>query len=419
MSTTGTRIPAALVLPAWVAAVDLAVAPSDPGRIQPALGPVAARHRGARLLMTRDGEPLAVVDVGVANGRVDLPELSELSGPWGGDAPATATGVPTIGLPTTTVAVCTRDRPEHLAVLLEHLRASPARDVALLVVDNAPSDDRSRDLVEDVDRHDPRLHYVREPRPGISWARDRALAWSAEAGSEVTVFVDDDVTMRAGWLAAVRTAIAPSDVSCVTGPVFAGTLETGAQLASDGALGWTVGFTPRRFALDTPSASPLFPFVPGEYGVGANFAVRTAEALALGGFDVHLGAGSPTRGGEDIEFWVRLVAAGHVLVYAPSTWVWHHHRESDEALRAQLGGYARGLGGYLGAVLCNPTMRRLAVRRLPRVMRHVVRLRGRERAVGVAASDGGFAPRAVMGGVGTYLRLRFTARRTGAAPRPD
>lgn len=393
-----------LRLPAWVATMDL-----HDGAVEPAVAGIGEQHRSARLLLTRGGAPVEVVDVPVVDGRPDLTAVRAV----GATPPDVSGAGPLVPLPTTTVAVCTHDRPEHLAVVLDHLQASPAddtedtEDTAFLVVDNAPSDARTRRLVEQRAERDRRLHYVREPRAGLSRARNRALAWSAHAGHELTVFVDDDVTMRRGWLAAVRTAAAGVGVACVTGPVVAGTLETPVQLASDGALGWTDGFGTRRFSLDDPSGSPLFPFAPGEFGVGANFAVRTRVAQELGGFDVHLGAGSPTKGGEDIEFWVRLVCAGHTLAYTPSTWLWHHHRDTDDALRAQLAGYALGLGGYLAAVAHDRRMRRLAARRLPGVVSHLLALRGRERAVGVAAADGGLALRPVLRGARTYTGLRW------------
>jgi GT2 family glycosyltransferase len=388
-------------LPAWVGEVDLDAPPAGLD--------LDARFRGARLLCTRSGRPVAVLDVGLTDGRLSAANLTATLA----DVPP---GVPKRGvdapeppvLPTATVAVCTRNRPDHVAVLLAHLRALPEPSARLLVVDNAPDDDRTRDLVLAAAADDPRLRYVREDRPGVSRARNRALR---EADTEVLAYVDDDVRMRPGWLDAVRTAFARAaaegrPVACVTGPVFSGALENASQLTSEVALGWTDGFVPRRFSLAEPSGSPLFPFAPGEFGVGANSAVDVAAARRVGGFDEALGPGSPTRGGEDIEFWVRLVVAGGALAYTPEAWLWHHHRDSTDAVREQLAGYARGLGGYLGAIACHPEMRRLAVRRIPAVLGHLLRLRRRESAAGVRPRDGGLAPLPVLQGAATYLRTR-------------
>src|SRR3712207_7943540 len=56
-------------------------------------------------------------------------------------------------------------------------------------VDNAPTDDSTRRVVQAVAEADPRFRYVREPRPGLSCARNRGLA---EARGEVLAYTDED-----------------------------------------------------------------------------------------------------------------------------------------------------------------------------------------------------------------------------------
>jgi hypothetical protein len=46
---------------------------------------------------------------------------------------------------------------------------------------------------------------------------------------------------------------------------------------------------------------PLYPYLPGIYGSGANFAMRREVFERLAGFDESLGPGTPARGGEDID----------------------------------------------------------------------------------------------------------------------
>ena len=52
----------------------------------------------------------------------------------------------------------------------------------MLVVDNAPSDDRTRRLVVRARARSRDLDYVTEPRPGLSWARNRAIEASRQRG---------------------------------------------------------------------------------------------------------------------------------------------------------------------------------------------------------------------------------------------
>src|SRR5215210_1154190 len=72
--------------------------------------------------------------------------------------------------PTMSVAVCTRNGASRLPECLDALvtlQYTPEL-LELLVVDNAPGDDATRALVEE--RY-PSVRYVREPRPGLNWAR--------------------------------------------------------------------------------------------------------------------------------------------------------------------------------------------------------------------------------------------------------
>src|SRR6185503_20882790 len=88
--------------------------------------------------------------------------------------------------PAVTVAVCTRDRVEDLARCLDALEAIRYPALDLLVVDNAPATRDAERLVAGR----PRVRYVREVRPGLDWARNRAIA---EARGEIVAFTDDDV----------------------------------------------------------------------------------------------------------------------------------------------------------------------------------------------------------------------------------
>lgn len=116
--------------------------------------------------------------------------------------------------PMVTVAVCTRDRASDLAICLDALRALdyPALDV--LVVDNAPSNEETATLVA---TRFPSVRYIREPRPGLDWARNRAIL---EARGEIIAYTDDDVVVDPGWVKALaRAFMEHSEVMGVAGLV--------------------------------------------------------------------------------------------------------------------------------------------------------------------------------------------------------
>src|SRR4051794_25552489 len=113
------------------------------------------------------------------------------------------------------VAVCTNREAALVAPCLEALGGQvPVEDLAV-VTSGLP-----RAAVE---RHraTSRATVLAEPLPGLSRARNRALAWVAEGGAEVVAFVDDDAEADPGWHEALvrRWEEAPADVACIGGPI--------------------------------------------------------------------------------------------------------------------------------------------------------------------------------------------------------
>jgi GT2 family glycosyltransferase len=250
--------------------------------------------------------------------------------------------------PFVSVVVCTRDRPDSLMVTLRTLAALQYRPFEIVVVDNAPSSDATKLATEAEFGGDSRVRYVREPRPGLSYARNRGLA---EAAADVVAFTDDDVRVDPWWLnGLVRGFDAASDVACVTG--FVATAEIGnvAQLYFDLRVDWGTLFDRRIFDLkENRHASPLYPYVSG-LGVGGNSAVSRRVLKEIGGFDEALGAGTPSGGGEDLEMFTRVVLSGHRIVYEPSAIVWHYHRADLKALAKQMRAYGTGCTAALTAI---------------------------------------------------------------------
>jgi hypothetical protein len=86
----------------------------------------------------------------------------------------------------------------------------------------------------------------------------------------------------------------------------------------------------------------------------------------MGGFDPYLGIGTPAVGGEDLDVFVRLVLAGHQIVYEPSALLRHAHRRDMRALERQVRGYGIGLTAMLTKhVLFSQATRGAVLRRIP------------------------------------------------------
>ncbi|HEY5985343.1 MAG TPA: glycosyltransferase, partial [Streptosporangiaceae bacterium] len=260
-----------------------------------------------------------------------------------------------------TVVVCTRNRPELLRGCLRSLQRVVHRPLEILVVDNAPSGGQTRQVVTEIQRDDPRVRYTRELSPGLSVARNRGLA---EARFDIVAFTDDDALADPGWPSALAAGFAADpDATCVTGLVLSSGLDTVSERYFDSRYPWGEAFEPRRYDLTTHRhPSQLYPFTAGIFGTGANFAVRRSAVTKFGGFDPLLGAGSPALGGEDLDWFLRIILAGGRICYLPAAFVWHRHRVDAQALNEQIYSYGHGLGAYLAKHLANRELRAAIVR---------------------------------------------------------
>jgi glycosyltransferase involved in cell wall biosynthesis len=276
--------------------------------------------------------------------------------------------------PSVTVVIPTVGRAD-LGPCLDSLFAQDYAPFDVVVVDNSRTA-QQRTVVERILENRSagfdRLRCVREPEPGISPARNCGLAVST---AQITVFVDDDVVVDPRWLRALVAAFgAGPDVSCVTGLLLPWQLETAEQNWFEQYGGFGKGFRRRVYDLDEHRGdSPLYPYLPGQYGTGANIAFDTAFLRGLGGFDRVLGGRHPIIGGEDLDVLLRTVLAGGRLVYEPNALMWYQPFREYESLRRQMVIYGRGLSAViLKAALAD---RRVAVdiaRRLPAGLRFLL-----------------------------------------------
>jgi len=239
---------------------------------------------------------------------------------------------PAASLPSGTVAICTRERPDDLTRALHAMQALTVSPADILVIDNNPATERTR-LVAALF---PRVRYVREDTPGLDAARNRALR---EAGTPVVAFSDDDATPEPEWLGSLLAGFTDPHVVCVSGLTLPLELETPAQEWFERYSPFGRGFRRRVF-----DGTRHDPFAVSAVGAGANMALRRDAVLDLGGFDEALDAGTATRSGGDHEMFARILAAGFRIVYEPAAVSWHRHRRTWEELRDTVYGY--GVGVY-------------------------------------------------------------------------
>ncbi|WP_346289900.1 glycosyltransferase [Sphaerothrix gracilis] len=233
--------------------------------------------------------------------------------------------------PLVTVAVCTRDRPEDIDRCLAAIMQLDYPRLDLLVVDNAPTNDATQEIIA---AKYPQVRYVREPRPGLDWARNRAIL---EAKGEIIAYTDDDVVVDPGWVKALAQVFAEnSDVMAVTGLVVPYELETEAQVLFEHYGGFGRGFERKWYRAKNGQAVPWRLLGAGQFGTGANMAYRRSVFDIIGYFDPALDVGTATNGGGDLEMFFRVIKAKYTLVYEPQALIRHRHRRPYAKLKTQI-----------------------------------------------------------------------------------
>lgn len=399
----------------------------------PPLAPADVTMRTARCLVVLRGTLVGLVEVGLGDG-IPAAELADLL--WarlGPDIVRVAVGaglpeptfVPVGGLTTgattrvveqrATVVIATRDRADRLERCLMSILDAAVVPAHLIVVDNAPSDDRTRALLERLRPQHPTLTYQRETRAGLGRAHNAALP---EVTTELVAFTDDDVVVHPWWLARLVDAFdATEDVVCVTGMIAPLELETAAQQLIEATAGFNKGGERRVFGRAGESHGALYPYAAGAFGSGANMAFRTDYLRSAGGFDEALGAGTVALGGDDLAAFYDVVRAGHRLVYEPAAIVSHLHHRTIEALERQAYGYGAGLSAHLlRCVLHEP---RVLIDMASRIPAGIRRARSIAHPTPTAAPTPppGLARhhwRGMAAGPSLYLRSRRAVRTTGA-----
>lgn len=380
--------------PIWVGLLDL----DEDKPIIEVNGPLRPDHQGVRILVrthhapigyltvpaqpeetlsdrVRDAAESELADALRRHSELDLSRDSGTARPDWTASVACPLRFPVSGGPGVTIAVNTRDRTGRLRECLHTLRQVSYRPLEILVIDNAPSGNSTKQLVTALAEEDPRVRYTCEPCPGSSSARNRAMA---EATFDIVACADDDVIADPGWVSACAAGFAADpETVCVTGPIACRSLDTGPEQYFNARAPIGDGMEPRQYDLGPHrDDGALYPFRSWIFGSGPNTAVRKDAVARIGGYDPLLGAGSLCRGGEDLDIFVRLILAGGRISYLPSALVWHTPYPDFRSLGRQMHAHGNGLGAYLVKHLANRDLRSPLVRY---ALHHVVAVAGEAR----------------------------------------
>lgn len=326
-----------------------------------------------------------------------------------------------------TVVVCTLGTEPRLRQTVQAILEQTHSSLDVIVVDNDPQQGNARALVDNI--IDPRLCLLDEPYRGVSAARNRG---TRAARGDIIAFTDDDAIPDPEWIAHIAATFdhdIDEAITCVTGLVTSAEFSAREQLWFEEYGGFDKGFRPMVWSkTDEPETAAFgdigerdwfFPYSLGVFGSGNNMAFRVARLRELGGFDEALGAGTITKGGEDLDVFRAVIMSGDTLVYTPEAHVRHRHRDTYSTLREQLYGYGTGMAAVLTKELLSGPRRAFAL--ATRIPVGVWRLLAPSSAKNQGRSTS-FPPSLVrtelagyFAGPWRFLRSRRAARRAGRA----
>lgn len=236
-------------------------------------------------------------------------------------------------------AVCTYNRGRCIIDTLESLARVDhlgGRVTRVLVIDNNCTDNTP----EVVDAFASRctainVHRIREPRQGLTAARQRALAESTEP---VIAFVDDDCLLDPAWAAAVLARFDADPRAGIVGGLVTLRFEPPIHPAGE-------RYAPYLAGQDLgPSAHILTE--PESIVVGATMAIRREALHQSGWIDAPRMTGrkgDTLSSGEDAEICIRIRHAGWNVWYDPAARTTHcipPERQRPDYLRRLLAGIA-------------------------------------------------------------------------------
>jgi len=242
------------------------------------------------------------------------------------------------------VIVCTYNRAVLLPRVIAQLCSQdyPQDSFEIIIVDNASTDETAQEFQRIASGYCLPLRYVREARPGVTFARNRG---AAEARYPYLAYLDDDCIVGSNWLSQLTSGFGLNEqVSIVVGPVV---LD-----ADEQKLPTWLGPAAKRWLAEFnfPSSQPLLLDNPS-YIIEGNMAIRKNAWKSVGGFLGMDQFNSPhVAAQENVYLLEQIKAKGGKVAFVPGALV--NHRPSlptkQQILnRAYFHGVSTGMLNYL------------------------------------------------------------------------
>jgi glycosyltransferase involved in cell wall biosynthesis len=240
---------------------------------------------------------------------------------------------PSLREPLVSILICTWNRKANIVTTIESVRACGYARFELFILDQSDNDDTEL-AVSELCQKDDRLVYLRLRRPSkpLALNHGRLLA----KGSYI-VLTDDDCEACPGWIAPmVQVFETDQRIGCVFGDVEAAPHDE------------ATGFIPICKITDAHVIFSLSDLLTmpglGNFGMGANMALRASALTEIGGWDPHIGPGARFKSGDDNDVGARMLAAGYGVAFCPASRTIHYGLRRWESAGKDQARYGFGLG---------------------------------------------------------------------------
>ncbi|TLP42337.1 glycosyltransferase family 2 protein [Cohaesibacter sp. CAU 1516] len=231
-----------------------------------------------------------------------------------------------------TLAICTRGRSEMIAKRLKSLRnltPSDSLTLSLVICNNnidAYDNDTQTRLLSLVPAS-MEAEITHQPRPGIPFARNRAIDAALKTQPDWIAFIDDDEELDTDWLIAMSQAM-----QCWSADVYHGWTQSFPDPAASHPWYFGTVKNKRSAGTEMKSAGTDNVLFSAKLVDGRKSALRFNEEMAF-------------SGGTDLEFFYRVTDNGGTIVWVPDAIV----RETIPASRMTLSYQAKRAGAVASA----------------------------------------------------------------------
>jgi glycosyltransferase involved in cell wall biosynthesis len=216
------------------------------------------------------------------------------------------------------VVICTYNRAKYLSVTLDSVarQTFPPEKFEIIIVDNNSADATEEVCRVFINQYDNlSVCYFKEIRQGISYGRNRGVK---EAQGELIAFIDDDETVDPDYLQNLDAFFRDYPQAELSGGPVVPVYEAPPP-------DWLSPFTMRLITGAYDKGKKIKTVGAKDYPGTGHATFKRELFFKYGEFNPNLGRkGTSLLGGEDKDFFLRLIQNGVSCYYLPSATIYHH-----------------------------------------------------------------------------------------------